>query len=258
MRANEGTRKQVTKSGDIESIGTASQTVAEMRDVHRYFKTPNGVLEVLRGIDLRVDSGRMIAIVGVSGVGKSTLLHVLGGLDPPTKGVVMWGAQSPYALSDDQRAIRRNREVGFVFQFHHLLPEFNVQENVALPLIIRGETRQQAMELAANTLSDVGLSERLTHLPGEMSGGELQRAAVARALVGGAPLVIADEPSGNLDRRTAEQLHELLGFLAREKNRAIVVATHNADLASRAASVLTVRDGALNDTEGPLDDEVVR
>lgn len=232
--------------------------MAELRDVHRYFETPNGVLEVLRGVDLRIESGRMIAIVGASGVGKSTLLHVLGGLDPPTRGTVLWGDRSPYELSDDQRALRRNREVGFVFQFHHLLPEFNVQENVALPLIIRGETKQQAMASAADTLAEVGLSERLIHLPGEMSGGELQRAAVARALVGGAPLVIADEPSGNLDRRTAEQLHELLGFLAREKNRAIVVATHNADLASRAASVLTVRDGLLHESEGPLDDEVVR
>jgi len=237
----------VANSGDIENKGTTASPVAEMRDVVRTFESPNGSLEILRGIDLRIDSGRMIAIVGASGVGKSTLLQILGGLDPPTEGIVLWGDRSPYDLSDDERARLRNREVGFVFQFHHLLPEFNVQENVALPLIIRGEPKSRALELAANAWADVGLDQRLGHLPGEMSGGELQRAAVARALVGGAPLLIADEPSGNLDRRTAEQLHGLLGTLAREKNRAVVVATHNADLAARAQRVLTVRDGRLDD-----------
>jgi lipoprotein-releasing system ATP-binding protein len=185
----------------------------------------------------------MVAIVGASGVGKSTLLHVLGGLDPPTKGRVFWGELSPYELDDETRARRRNRMVGFVFQFHHLLPEFTALENVALPLIIGGQDMKTALERARIALTEVGVAERGNHRPGEMSGGEQQRAAVARALVTEAPLVIADEPSGNLDRRTAEQLHELLCYVVKEKGRALIVATHNPDLAGRADSVLAIRDG---------------
>lgn len=232
--------------GDIKTKGDGLGEVARVENLHRYFTTPNGTLEVLRGIDLTVTGGRMIALVGASGVGKSTFLHVLGGLDPPTMGRVLWGDQSPYELPDEKRAYQRNLTVGFVFQHHHLLPEFTALENVALPLIIRGDKKKHALDVADHALSTVGLSERGGHLPGEMSGGEQQRAAVARAIVTGAPLVIADEPSGNLDRRTAEQLHDLLGTLVREKGCALVVATHNPDLAGRADQVLSVRDGVLS------------
>jgi lipoprotein-releasing system ATP-binding protein len=235
----------VGNSGDINNREGAHRAVAQVEGVHRYFDTPNGTLEVLRGIDLAVTAGTVIAIVGASGVGKSTLLHVLGGLDPPTKGQVRWGDQSPYTLTDEARAHERNRRVGFVFQFHHLLPEFTAVENVALPLIIRGQNRRTALRDALVALSTVGLRARGDHLPGEMSGGEQQRTAVARAIVTGAPLVIADEPSGNLDRRTAEQLHVLLGNLVRERGCALVVATHNPDLARRADQVLAIQDGVL-------------
>ena len=234
--------------GDIRDKGAAADAVVHVLDVYRSFRTPNGTLTVLRGITLDVARGEMVAIVGASGVGKSTLLHLIGGLDPPTSGRIFWGDQSPYDLTDDRRALLRNRDVGFVFQFHHLLPEFTAQENVALPLIIRGDAKRDALRTAAQSLGDVGLADRLTHLPGEMSGGELQRAAVARALVTGAPLVIADEPSGNLDRVTAEQLHVLLGNLARDMNRAVIVATHNPELAGRADRVLAIRDGVLHET----------
>lgn len=238
--------KRMAELGDIKTKGAGLREVARAENVHRYFATPNGTLEVLRGIDLTVTGGRMIAIVGASGVGKSTFLHVLGGLDPPTKGRVLWGDQSPYELPDEKRSHQRNLKVGFVFQHHHLLPEFTALENVALPLIIRGDKKKHALEVANDALSTVGISARGGHLPGEMSGGEQQRAAVARAIVTGAPLVIADEPSGNLDRRTAEQLHDLLGTLVREKGCALVVATHNPDLAGRADQVLSVRDGVLS------------
>jgi lipoprotein-releasing system ATP-binding protein len=235
----------VGNSGDINNKGGRPRVVARVEGVHRYFDTPDGILEVLRGINLTVTPGRMVAIVGASGVGKSTLLHILGGLDPPTRGQVYWGNQSPYELADERRAHHRNLQIGFVFQFHHLLPEFTALENVALPLIIRGEKWRSALSDAANALSGVGLGNRANHLPGEMSGGEQQRAAVARAVVTGAPLVIADEPSGNLDRRTAEQLHDLLGTLVMENGHALVVATHNPDLARRADEVLAIQDGVL-------------
>ena len=239
----------MSDSGDINNRGLPSGAVAEVCDVHRHFDTPDGTLQILRGINLRISAGRMIAITGASGVGKSTLLHVLGGLDPPTSGRVAWGGSSPYELGDEKRAIQRNRQVGFVFQFHHLLPEFTALENVALPLIIRGDNHQQALEIAGSMLADVELSARANHLPGELSGGEQQRVAVARAVVTGAPLVVADEPSGNLDRRTAEHLHDLLGTLVRDKGRALVVATHNQDLAQRADEAYTMEDGILRPVE---------
>jgi len=234
-------------SGDI-TIGDlrSAEPIARAVSVCRHFDTPDGKLEVLRGVDLEVMPGRMIAIVGASGVGKSTFLHIFGGLDVPTSGKIFWGDKSPYTLSDEERAHYRNRAVGFVFQFHHLLPEFTAQENVALPLIIGGQTRREALKQAQAVLFEVGLSQRGHHLPGELSGGEQQRAAVARALVTGAALLIADEPSGNLDRHTAEQLHDFLGSIARRGDRAVVVATHNRDLASRADEIYTLRDGRLH------------
>jgi lipoprotein-releasing system ATP-binding protein len=187
----------------------------------------------------------MLAIVGASGVGKSTFLHILGGLDMPSAGQVLWGKRSPYDLSDEERSAYRNSAVGFVFQFHHLLPEFTAEENVALPLIIGGDSHADALSKAGQELARLGLGERLHHMPGELSGGEQQRAALARALVTGAPLIIADEPSGNLDRVTAEQLHAILGNIVSDGIRSIIVATHNRELAGLADEVYRMRDGTL-------------
>lgn len=226
-------------------MSSPSAPVARAIGVSRHFDTPDGRLEVLRGINLDVPRGKMIAIVGASGVGKSTFLHILGGLDVPSAGRVLWGNRSPYDLSDEERSLYRNSAVGFVFQFHHLLPEFTAEENVALPLIIGGDSHSDAIAKAGQELSRLGLGERLHHMPGELSGGEQQRAALARALVTGAPLIIADEPSGNLDRVTAEQLHAILGKIVADGIRSIIVATHNRELAALADEVYRMRDGAL-------------
>lgn len=220
-------------------------TIARADAITRHFVTPDGRLDVLNGIDLEIQPGRIIAIVGASGVGKSTFLHIVGGLDVPSSGRILWGDRSPYDMGDEERAHYRNRRVGFVFQFHHLLPEFNAEENVALPLIIGGTEYGAAVLKARETLAQLGLGERGRHMPGELSGGEQQRAALARALVTGAPLIIADEPSGNLDRLTAEQLHSLLGTIVADGTRSVLVATHNPDLAGRADEVYRMRDGRL-------------
>lgn len=236
------------------SVPTADKValVAEAIGIHRSFDAPDGLLKILRGVDLKLSAGRMVAITGASGAGKSTLLHILGGLDAPTSGAITWSGRSPYEMSDTERARRRNLSVGFVFQFHHLLSEFSAEENVALPLIIGGADHKTALREARAVMSDLGLAARLTHRPGELSGGEQQRTAVARALVTGAPLLIADEPSGNLDRQTAEQLHELLGTKIIERGCAIIVATHNPDLARRASEVYLLRDGVLHESHAPI------
>ncbi len=222
-----------------------SKTIASALGITRHFVSPDGRLDILNGIDLDIHAGKIIAIVGASGVGKSTLLHILGGLDIPSSGKVLWGDKSPYDMNDEERARYRNSSVGFVFQFHHLLPEFTAEENVALPLIVGGLSYASAIAKARETLVKLGLAERGKHMPGELSGGEQQRAALARALVTGAPLIIADEPSGNLDRVTAEHLHSLLCTMVTDGTRAVVVATHNPDLAGRADLVYRMRDGRL-------------
>jgi lipoprotein-releasing system ATP-binding protein len=224
---------------------TEHSAIARAGGITRHFVTPDGRLDVLNGIDLEIQSGKIIAIVGASGVGKSTFLHILGGLDVPSSGKILWGDKSPYDMNDEERARYRNSSVGFVFQFHHLLPEFTAEENVALPLIVGGKSYSSAIAKARETLAKLGLADRGRHMPGELSGGEQQRAALARALVTGAPLIIADEPSGNLDRVTAEQLHALLGTIVSDGTRAVVVATHNPDLAGRADEVYRMRDGWL-------------
>ncbi len=219
--------------------------IASALGVMRHFVSPDGRLDILNGIDLDIHPGKIIAIVGASGVGKSTFLHILGGLDIPSSGKVLWGDKSPYDMDDEERAHYRNTSVGFVFQFHHLLPEFTAEENVALPLIVGGSSYTSAIAKSRETLVKLGLAGRGKHMPGELSGGEQQRAALARALVTGAPLIIADEPSGNLDRATAEQLHSLLGTIVADGARAVIVATHNPDLANRADLVFRMRDGRL-------------
>ena len=202
-------------------------------------------LEVLRGVDIEVRRGEFVAIVGSSGAGKSTLLHLLGALDTPSGGDV-WLDGSRYADLDARGAAElRNRKLGFVFQFHHLLREFSALENVTMPLLIGGASLRQARSRAEEVLSEVGLAGRMTHRPSELSGGEQQRCAVARALVHDPNVVLADEPSGNLDHANAERLHEMFFRLAREYETAVVVVTHNRQLAARADRVLWLEDGRL-------------
>jgi lipoprotein-releasing system ATP-binding protein len=207
-----------------------------------------GLLTVLDGVSLQVDQGEMVAIVGASGAGKSTLLHLLGALDRPTRGRVIVSGAALDGLDDESLAALRNRTVGFVFQFHHLLREFSAQENVMIPLRIAGWDIPKASRRAAELLERVGLGGRMTHRPSELSGGEQQRTAVARALALDPAILLADEPSGNLDHANAERLHDLLEGLSRDLEIAMVIVTHNRSLASRADRVLLLEDGKLAET----------
>ncbi len=211
-----------------------------------------GVLRVLDGASVRLRRGEMVAVVGASGSGKSTLLHLLGGLERPTAGTVRLGGTLLEGLSDDAVAALRNRAVGFVFQFHHLLREFSALENVMMPLRIAGGSVAEARERAWGLLERVGLGARAHHRPGALSGGEQQRTAVARALAGSPAVLLADEPSGNLDARNAERLHELLAGLARDGALGVIVVTHNPALAARADRVLTLEGGQVVTTDGWL------
>lgn len=202
-------------------------------------------LDVLRDINLEVARGERIAIVGSSGSGKSTLLHILGGLDAPTKGEVWVTGQQMSALTDKERGQLRNKALGFVYQFHHLLPEFSAVENVAMPLLIRRTPMAEAKRIAAELLDRVGLGQRLEHKPGELSGGERQRAAVARALVTRPACVLADEPTGNLDSKTADRVFELMLELNQELGTSLIVVTHDLRLAAKMDRTLTIDSGAL-------------
>jgi len=218
----------------------------EARGIRKVYVSGDGQpLEVLRGVDVEAHRGEFVAIVGASGAGKSTLLHLLGALDGPTGGDV-WLDGSRYADLDERgQAELRNRKLGFVFQFHHLLQEFTAFENVMMPLLIGGMAPRQARSRAEEMLSQVGLAGRMSHRPAELSGGEQQRCAVARALVHDPSLVLADEPSGNLDHANSDRLHEVFFRLAREYETAVVVVTHNRQLAGRADRILLLDDGRL-------------
>jgi len=224
--------------------------VIEARDLSKsYIGGDGGRVDVLNAVSLDVRRGEMIAVVGASGAGKSTLLHILGALDRPTAGQVTLDGESLSALRDEQLSALRNRKVGFVFQFHHLLREFSALENVMMPLRISGWDTHKARARAEEMLARVGLSARSTHRPSEMSGGEQQRTAVARALAVDPVVVLADEPSGNLDHANAERLHEQFTQLVRDLDIAMVVVTHNRALAARADRALLLEDGRLQETD---------
>jgi lipoprotein-releasing system ATP-binding protein len=224
--------------------------VIEARELSKsYIGGDGGRVDVLDAVNLDVRRGEMIAVVGASGAGKSTLLHILGALDRPSSGEVLLDGQALSAMGDEQLSKLRNRKVGFVFQFHHLLREFSALENVMMPLRISGWDNRKAKAKAEEMLARVGLSARSTHRPSEMSGGEQQRTAVARALAVDPVIVLADEPSGNLDHANAERLHEQFTQLVRDLDIAMVVVTHNKALAARADRALLLEDGRLQETD---------
>ncbi|MGQ0704195.1 MAG: ABC transporter ATP-binding protein [Gemmatimonadales bacterium] len=222
--------------------------VLETRGLRKnYIGGDGGTIEVLRGVELTVELGEFLAVTGESGSGKSTLLHLLGALDRPTAGTVLLDGMSYEELAPAALAGLRNQKIGFVFQFHHLLRDFTALENVAMPLLIRGQAPAMAHAQARELLRSVGLGGRLSHLPAQLSGGEQQRTAVARALAVGPVLILADEPSGNLDEANAANLHALFASLARDFRTAVVVVTHNRTLASLADRVLMLHEGVLEE-----------
>ena len=213
--------------------------------LNKLFTTVNGRLQVLHDIDLHVELGQRIAVVGSSGAGKTTLMHIMGGLDHPSSGEVLFEGKNLFALKGSELDAFRNRTIGFVFQFHQLLPEFTALENVMMPLLIAGQTRAQARTPATEILTEVGLKERLEHKPGALSGGEQQRVAIARALIQKPRLLLADEPTGNPDRRTSEEIFALLERLHCSHNLTMVIVTHNDQIAAQMDRVLRIEDGRL-------------
>lgn len=218
------------------------------RGIKRIFDTSEGTLEVLKGVDLSINKGEMAAIVGESGVGKSTLLHILGGLDIPTEGVVEVRGEAFESKSESELAHFRNSHIGFVFQHHYLMEDFTALENVMMPALIAGKSKRDAKYIAEQLLEDVGLEHRLSHVPKKLSGGEQQRVAVARALANEPSLVIADEPSGNLDIKTGKKLHQLLAKINEEREITFLIATHNVDMAKTCRKMVKLENGLINET----------
>jgi len=229
-------------AGAREADGARADLVV-VEDVQKEYRGVGEAVRVLKGVNLTVREGELLAIVGASGVGKSTLLHVLGALDRPTGGRVLFRGEDLFARSDAELTRFRRHEVGFVFQLYNLLAEFSALENTMLPALIQRRSAGEARELALEALRDVGLTERIEHRPGELSGGEQQRVALARALVGRPALIVADEPTGNLDAKTSEGVFELFGRLQAERGVTFAVATHNLELARRADRIVRLVDG---------------
>ncbi len=226
---------------------TESTSILTATDIHREFTTATGAVTVLTGVNLELHRGSMVAVTGASGVGKSTLLHVLGGLDRPSKGEVSISGEKLGNKSETALARFRNKRVGFVFQHHYLLDDFTALENVMMPQLIAGRTRQQAGEQAERLLGMVGLTDRTSHRPRQLSGGEQQRVAVARSLANDPEIVLADEPSGNLDIHTGRALHDLLRQLNAEKGISFLIATHNLELARECGRWLQIKDGKVTE-----------
>ena len=237
----------------VPSPGAGRDPILSARGLGKSYPTATGALEVLADLDADIYPGELVAIVGESGTGKSTLLHLLGALDRPTAGGVTFRGEDVFTKGDEALAAFRNRAIGFVFQFHHLLPEFSALENVAMPALIAGGTFATATPRATELLQMLGLGARLDHRPSQLSGGEQQRVAVARALMNEPGLVLMDEPSGNLDTKTAETLHDELLRLSRDADQAFVVVTHNPALAALADRVLRLDGGRLVDDRQPAD-----
>jgi lipoprotein-releasing system ATP-binding protein len=215
----------------------------ELRDIHKSFRHSGNTIQVLNGIDVIINPGDSLAVVGASGVGKSTLLHIMGTLETPTKGTVRFETQDISRMDEAALCRLRNRGIGFIFQFHHLLPEFNALENTIMPALIAGIDQNTSKKEARDILTEVGLGERLNHRVGELSGGEQQRVAIARALLMKPKLLLADEPTGNLDRMTGEEIMDLLLSMREERGLSMVIATHNQRLAERMSTVMEIVDG---------------
>ena len=229
--------------------GTGSPVI-DVRDLEKSYRTARGTLQLFKHLNLRVEAREMVAIVGQSGAGKSTLLHILGALDTPSSGRVYCASTDVTMLTPRQAAAFRNREIGYVWQFHYLLPEFTALENVAMPLLAGGVKRKEALETASRWLAEVGLEERSDHRSGELSGGEQQRVALARALVGGPRLLLADEPTGDLDVVTAERIFEILERLHASHGLTSILVTHNLELAARCGRILRLENGGLTEFTG--------
>jgi lipoprotein-releasing system ATP-binding protein len=220
----------------------------EAKNIHKVYNNGNKAIHVLKGIDLSIDKGRFTAIVGPSGAGKSTLLHILGGLDMPTEGKVIFAQKDIYNLNDAELSRIRNENIGFVFQFYHLLSEFTVLENVLMPALISSQFTvhsSQSKKEAIKLLEDIGLKERLTHFPSQLSGGEQQRVAIARALINKPSLLLCDEPTGNLDSRTGEEIISLIKKINQENQMTVILVTHNIELAETTDNLYHLRDGIL-------------
>ena len=235
-------------SGTV-GVAESSPTLVQIKGLYKAFQLGHQSVEVLRGIDLDLRRGEIVAVVGASGAGKSTLLHIIGTLDRPTRGTVLYEGTNLFEYSEPVLADFRNRRIGFVFQFHHLLPEFTALENTVLPGLIQRQPKAQALEDAKALLTEVGLAHRLHHKPGELSGGEQQRVAVARALIRKPELVLADEPTGNLDTHNGEALFELLRNLNQKRGTGFVIVTHNEKLSTQSDRLIHLQDGLIIDDQ---------
>ena len=229
----------------MNSNGKNNGVILEVKDIHKQFTMGSKTLEVLKGVNFNVKQGEIVSILGVSGSGKSTLLSIIGSLDKPNRGSVTLEGTVISQLNESELAYIRNRKIGFVFQFHYLLPEFTALENVAMPGLIHNASREVVYRKAKDLLCSVGLEQRIDHKPNELSGGELQRVAFARALVNDPVLILTDEPTGNLDRENGETVYSLMLEVSRKSSRTVIVVTHNESIASRTDRILTLTDGVI-------------